>query len=879
MKHFLLTLLAAMAALNLDAADKVYSLSSPSGELKVEISAGKNLRWSLGAQDIKVLEQSPMSMTLGDGTVFGKDVKVRKALRKSVRRSVRPVIYRQAEVKEAYNELTLKCNGYAVIFRAYDDGAAYRFVADRKAPFTVSSEEAAFVFPQDCKGFIPYCRAKKGSDRQFSTSFESLYTRTDISAWEHDRLAFLPITLDAPEGMKVCITESALTNYPGMYLSNQDGDSALEAVFAPYPKDIRQGGHNMIQGLVESREGFIAKAEAKEAFPWRLVIVSREDKDLLTCDLPWLLGDEPARDADFSWVKPGKTAWDWWNEWNIYGVDFEAGVNNKTYKYYIDFASNNGIEYVILDEGWSVKGKADLFEVVPEIDIRELCEYAEKKNVGLILWAGYWAFEKDMERACWEYSSMGVKGFKVDFMNRDDQPMVQFYRRAAETAAKYHLLIDFHGAFKPAGLQRTYPNVINIEGVFGLENAKWESKFEKDLVEYEVTIPFTRMVAGPADYTQGAMRNAARGNFRYVYSEGMSQGTRCRQLAEYVIFDSPLGMLCDSPSNYLKEPACLKFIADVPTVWDETVALEGKAGEYVAMARRKGDTWYVGAITDWNRRELSLDLSFIDGKPLMEIFRDGANAHRAARDFKQEWKDFPADGKVSVEMAPGGGWAAVIRQNPEPWEKTDKDWPRFDYYEKQNAQVTTRPKAVLFGDSITRNWARYDGDWLEEHNFVGRGIGGQTTMQLLSRIRPDVIELQPEYMVLLIGINDIARNNGYISVEHTFGNIVSMVELARHNGIKPIMCTLCPSREVRWRKRVGDPRPQIEKLNALITEYASRNGIPVVDYYNSGLATEEHALRADLSNDPVHPNLQGYKVMEKVLLGVIEALSVTPQAR
>ena len=847
------------------AADKTYKIQSPSGAVTVEISAGAQLSWSVARDGVTVLDPSPLAMTLEDGTVFGQNMKVQKAVRKSVSRMVQPAVYRQQQVPEAYNEITLSCKGYSVVFRAYDAGAAYRFVAARKAPFQVASEKAAFRFPQDCEAFYAYTRKPGDFESQFFTSFEATYQHQAISQWESERLAFLPVTLDAPNGMKVCITESDLLNYPGMYLSNEDKDASLEAVFAPYPKEIEQGGHNMLQGLVKSRENYIARADAAEAFPWRIVIVAKEDKDLLTCDLPWLLGKEPAPDQDFSWVKPGKVAWDWWNAWNIYGPDFEAGVNNDTYKYYIDFAAKNGIEYVILDEGWAVNKQADLFQVIPEIDLPMLCKYAQEKGVGLILWAGYWAFERDMERACREYSAMGVKGFKVDFMDRDDQPMVDFYRRTAETAARYHLMIDFHGAFKPAGLQRTWPNVVNFEGVYGLENVKGQKAFQIDLVTYEVSIPYVRLVAGPCDYTQGAMRNATQRNFRYVSSEAMSQGTRCRQLAEYVIFDAPLTMLCDSPSNYMKEPECLQFIAKIPTVWDETVALDGKAGEYVAMARRKGDTWYVGAITDWNAREMTLDLSFIGGKPIMESFRDGANAHRAARDFKQEYGAFPADGKITVKMAPGGGWAAVIRQEPEPWQKTDSDWSRFDYYEKQNAQLTTRPKAVLFGDSITRNWVRNDAAWLDAHDFVGRGIGGQTTMQMLSRFRPDVIDLKPEYVVILAGINDIARNNGYISVEHTFGNLVSLVELAQANGIKPVMCTVLPAREIRWRKRVGDPRPLIEKLNALITAYAAEHGITLVDYHGA-MQTPDGALQPEFETDAVHPNLAGYKVMEEVLL-------------
>lgn len=853
------------------AAGKSYNLQSPSGTVSVEIVVGENVTWAVSRDGIRVLEPSALSLTLEDGSVWGQDVKVRKASKRSVSREITPWVYRQSTVSESYNELTLQCSGYSIVFRAYDLGAAYRFVAAAKAPFKVKWENAQFRFGGDYTAFIPYTWDVSEYDVQFSTSCESQYTRQPIGQWRKDKIAFLPITVEAPDGMKVCITESDLLNYPGMYLANEDRDNALEAVFPRYPKEVVQGGHHMLQGVVKSREDYLAQASATEAFPWRIVIASREDKELLTCDLPWLLGREPSPEQDFSWVKPGKVAWDWWNAWNIYGVDFEAGINNDTYKYFIDFAAKSGIEYVILDEGWAVNLKADLFQVVPEIDLPMLCQYASEKGVGLILWVGYWAFEKDMERACREYAAMGVKGFKVDFMNRDDQPMIQFYRRAAETAAKYNLMVDFHGACKPSGLQRTWPNVVNYEGVYGLENVKGNKNYEIDLVTYEVSIPFVRLVAGPSDYTQGAMRNATRENFRYVSSEAMSQGTRCRQLAEYVIFDAPLSMLCDSPSNYLKEQECLKYIADVPTVWDQTVALEGKAGEYVAMARRKGDTWYVGAITDWDERELALDLSFIGGAPLMEIFRDGANAHRAARDYKHVWEPFPQDGKVSVKMAPGGGWAAVLRAAPEPWEKTDKDWARYSYYEQKNKEVASRPKAVLFGDSITRNWVREDRKWLKKHNFVGRGIGGQTTAQLLCRIRPDVIDLNPEYMVLLIGINDIARNNGYISVEHTFGNIVSMVQLAQANGIKPIMCTLCPAREIGWRLRVGDPRPRIAQLNALISAYASEHGIPLVDY-NSALRAPEGGMDPRYETDAVHPNLEGYKIMEQTLLEVFDNL-------
>jgi alpha-glucosidase len=315
---------------------------------------------------------------------------------------------------------------------------------------------------------------------------------------------------------------------------------------------------------------------------------------------------------------------------------------------------------VILDEGWAVNKQADLFQVIPEIDLKALVAYGKSKNVDLILWAGYYALNKDIEGICKYYSEMGIKGFKVDFMDRNDQPIVEFFEQAAQAGAKYHLLMDFHGAFPPTGLQRTYPNVINFEAVWGLEQMKWADE-KNDQVTYDVTMPFIRMIAGPVDYTQGAMRNATKGNWRAVYNEPMSQGTRCRQLAEYVIFESPLNMLCDNPSNYIAEPECTEFIAAVPTVWDNTISLNGKVGEYITIARQKGDAWYVGSLTNWTKRSLELDLSFLGaGNFQAEVFKDGINANKSARDYKKEVINIPADRKLKIDMAQGGGYVMKI---------------------------------------------------------------------------------------------------------------------------------------------------------------------------------------------------------------------------
>lgn len=443
-----------------------------------------------------------------------------------------------------------------------------------------------------------------------------------------------------------------------MYLANDTEKNGLKGVFAAYPEKVVPEVRGL-KGVVKSRKDYIARVDGETAFPWRVMIISEKDTELLDNDMVYKLAT-PARFSDFSWIKPGKVAWDWWNNWSLYGVNFRAGINTETYKYYIDFASKNGIEYVILDEGWSVPGAADLMQVVPEIDLEEIIAHADKKNVGIILWAGFLAFDKDMERVCKHYSEMGVKGFKIDFMDRDDQVAVDFNHRAAAVGAKYKLLIDLHGTYKPTGLQRTYPNTINFEGVFGLEEVKWAEK-GMDQVTYDVTFPFIRMIAGPVDYTQGAMMNANKENFRAVYTEPMSQGTRCRQLAEYVIFESPLNMLCDSPSNYEKEQECTSFIAGIPTVWDETLPLQAKIGEYIVTARRKGDVWYIGGLTNWEARDLEIDFSFLGaGAFKAEIFKDGINADLVAKDYQKENFQLSSDSKVKIHLAPGGGFVMKI---------------------------------------------------------------------------------------------------------------------------------------------------------------------------------------------------------------------------
>lgn len=646
-------------------AQKSFQLKSPDSKLSADIVVGKTIHYSVSHQGDVMLLPSAISMNLADGISFGIDSKLAGSSTRSVNTIIDAPVYKKNKVVDNYNELILRFKGdYSIIFRAYNDGIAYRFMSNKKQSFIVNNEQAEFNFPDASKAYIPYVDDRNGAkdtfEKQYYNSFENTYQHIPLAEWNKKRLAFSPLVVEGVNGKKVCIAESDLLNYPGMFLYNKDGADGLIGVYAQYPATTKQGGHNMLQDEVLSHESYIAKCSGQTSFPWRVVIVSEKDAELANSDMVYKLASESDKSIDYSWVKPGKVAWDWWNDWNLKNVDFYTGVNNDTYKYYIDFASKYGIEYVILDEGWAVNLQSDLFQVVPEINLPGLVAYAKSKNVDLILWAGYYAFNKDLERVCKHYSEMGIKGFKIDFMDRDDQIMVDFHHRAAQVAAQYKMLVDFHGTYKPTGLQRTYPNVINFEGVHGLEQMKW-SPSSVDQVTYDVTMPFIRMVAGPIDYTQGAMRNATKDNYFPVNSEPMSQGTRTRQLAEYVIFESPLNMLCDNPSNYMKEDECTRFIANIPTVWDETVSVNGEIAKYLTLARRKGDVWYLGALTNWDQRELILDLSFLgEGNFKAEVFQDGKNAHRVASDYKKIEIPAPSDRKLKINMAPGGGYAMKI---------------------------------------------------------------------------------------------------------------------------------------------------------------------------------------------------------------------------
>jgi len=583
-------------------------------------------------------------------------------------------VYHRAAIASSYREMTLSNRTFRLVVRAYNEGVAYRFVYMGSKPIKVMNEIVRYRFEDDPQGFFPYVRLEGNWNTQFQTSHENYYTRCAVSELRNDHLMFNPVLVERPKGYKTLLMEADLRHYPGMYLLHDSVTNTLCGRFAPVPDSVKQGAVRFfVREDVITRKDYIATIQPKQAMPWRVVCVAEQDKDLADNNFVYLLAT-PCQLKETDWIRPGKVAWDWWNNWNLTGVSFEAGINTETYLYYIDFASRYGIEYVILDEGWAMPKQNDLLKVVPEIDLEKLIAYGREKHVRLILWAGYCPFVSDMEHTVKHYSEMGIAGFKIDFLDRDDQPMVDFVERAAALTAKYHMLIDYHGIYKPTGLQRTYPNVINFEGVFGLEQLRKQK--ELDQMNYDVTIPFTRLAAGPADYTQGAMRNGTQETFRFSKLEPMSQGTRCHQLAEYVVFFAPLTMLCDAPTMYEHEDECTRAIAAVPTTWDETKVIDGKVGEYIVTARRKGNRWYIGALTNWTPRDLTIDLSqctmhdaqctmqnaqctMHNAQCTIDIYKDGKNAHRNATDYLHE-RYSTTESKLNLHLAPGGGAYIIV---------------------------------------------------------------------------------------------------------------------------------------------------------------------------------------------------------------------------
>ena len=609
-----------------------YELLSPDGKIKVIVNCEQKIYYEVLLGDAVMIAPSQISMHTEQHGAFGIDPIVKSEKRNTVDQMHEPVVrQKSAEIRENYNELHLIFKGnYALNFRAFNEGVAYRWESSIKDDLIIVSEEANFLFAKNHTMWFP-------EEESMFSHQEREYLIEPISSITADRFCSTPTLLYAEEA-KIVISEAGLWDYPGMYLMGMKGAYILKGKFPRVVMAEDQTSDRDVRPV--ERADYIAKTWGVRNFPWRVIAIAPEDGDLITNQMIYMLSD-PCRIEDPSWIKPGKVAWDWWNFLNVYDVPFEAGLNTETYKYYIDFAHDFGIEYIILDEGWYELG--DLMAINPDIDMQELLAYGREKGVGIILWVVWKTLDDQLDEVMPLFEDWGIAGLKVDFMQRDDQWMVNYYWKIAEESARRKFLVDFHGSYKPAGLHRTFPNVITREGIRGLEWSKWSDKATPKMA---VTLPFIRMLSGPMDYTPGAMINATEQDFNPVFARPMSQGTRAHQLAMYVVFESPLQMLADNPTHYRKEPICMEFLSKVPTVWDETIVLEAKLGEYVIIARRKGYEWYIGAMT--NRRYE------------MTEFRDGPNAHRNAQDFVKEATLVDRNETVSIKLAPGGGWAAIL---------------------------------------------------------------------------------------------------------------------------------------------------------------------------------------------------------------------------
>jgi alpha-glucosidase len=628
------------------AAQSSYSLHSPDKKTEVRIRAGSRMQYDVLRNGKTLLQDCAMSIRIDQATL-GRDVKVKSAKEQSADRMLEPPVrQKSARIRDHYNELRLDTeDGLAVVFRAYDEGVAYRLeTALPKAQVKVYGEEAVFQFAADHTVFFP-------EEESFFSHNERSYLPRKMSAIAAATLGSMPAVVDV-DGVKVAIAESDVEDYPGLWLHGTGGN-ALTATFPPYPlKETLERDRDF---KVTQAADYIAVTKGTRTFPWRLMGIAEKDGDLIANPLVWLLA-KPSQVADTSWIKPGKVAWDWWNANNVYGVDFKSGVNTETYKYYIDFAAKYGLEYVVLDEGWYKLG--NVLDVVPEINIEELMAYGKRKNVGIILWVVWKSLADQQQAALDQFAKWGAKGIKVDFMQRDDQLLINFYHDLSRETAKRKMLVDFHGAQRPATMTRTWPNLISTEGVKGMEWSKWSTESNP---AHNITLPFTRMFLGPMDYTPGAMLNATKAGFAQIFDRPMAMGTRCHQLAMYVVFESPLQMLADSPSNYLREPEAMEFLSAVPSVWDETRVLDAKIAEYVVVARRKGKDWYIGAMTNWTARDLWVVLDFLPaGNFHIDVYRDGENANRMASDYKLTKSTVPTGLRMQIHLAEGGGWAARI---------------------------------------------------------------------------------------------------------------------------------------------------------------------------------------------------------------------------
>lgn len=675
------------------AKEKKYVLSSPDGTLKVEISAGNELAYQVMHGNDTILSHSNIGLVLENGTIVGKTPRITGERRRKIKDNIESPFYRFKEFVATGNELDLKLKGgFGIIFRAYNEGVAYRFYTTQSSGIIIKEEQAEFNFKEDYTAYLPYTTNDK---KPMAMAYQNVYDITPLSKAQ-PKLAFLPVTVDCGS-VKLTLLESDLEAYPGMFVQSQQGKYGLKGVFAPYPAKTDFYPWRKQEYVTETTD-FISRSRGSRSYPWRVLAITEKDTDMPVNNLVYALAS-PNRIGDTSWIKTGKVAWDWWNDWNLKGVPFKAGINMDTYKYYIDFASRNGLEFIVLDEGWYDPKSGDMLTVIPELDLPELIAYGKSKGVEIVLWTVFNVLDSQLEAACKKYADMGIKGFKVDFLDRDDQTAVEMVYRIAEMTARYKLTLDLHGIYKPTGINRTYPHIINFESVFGMEEVKW-TDIKNNMPLYDVTFPYIRMMAGPVDYTPGAMRNATKADWRAMYYTPASMGTRCHQLAAYIVHDSPFTMLCDAPTNYLNEQECVDFIASLPVEVDSTFIASGELGKYIVTVRKKDVNWYIGGMTNWDERDVQLDFSFLpEGMSYTAVlFKDGVNANKQAEDYRKETIRIDKDSRLTLHLASGGGFAMKLELCPVHGQVTGipegKNIPSFyqKYIETEGLYVTSSGK-------------------------------------------------------------------------------------------------------------------------------------------------------------------------------------------
>ena len=689
----ILSLLLLIGNASFAAKEKKYVLSSPDGTLKVEISAGNELAYQVMHGNDTILSHSNIGLVLENGTIVGKTPRITGERRRKIKDNIESPFYRFKEFVATGNELDLKLKGgFGIIFRAYNEGVAYRFYTTQSSDIIIKEESAEFNFKEDYTAYLPYTTNDK---KPMAMAYQNVYDITPLSKAQ-PKLAFLPVTVDCGS-VKLTLLESDLEAYPGMFVQSQQGKYGLKGVFAPYPAKTDFYPWRKQEYVTETTD-FISRSRGSRSYPWRVLAITEKDTDMPVNNLVYALAS-PNRIGDTSWIKTGKVAWDWWNDWNLKGVPFKAGINMDTYKYYIDFASRNGLEFIVLDEGWYDPKSGDMLTVIPELDLTELIAYGKSKGVEIVLWTVFNVLDSQLEAACKKYADMGIKGFKVDFLDRDDQTAVEMVYRIAEMTARYKLTLDLHGIYKPTGINRTYPHIINFESVFGMEEVKW-TDIKNNMPLYDVTFPYIRMMAGPVDYTPGAMRNATKADWRAMYYTPASMGTRCHQLAAYIVHDSPFTMLCDAPTNYLNEQECVDFIASLPVEVDSTFIASGELGKYIVTVRKKDVNWYIGGMTNWDERDVQLDFSFLpEGMSYTAVlFKDGVNANKQAEDYRKETIRIDKDSRLTLHLASGGGFAMKLELCPVHGQVTSipegKNIPSFyqKYIETEGLYVTSSGK-------------------------------------------------------------------------------------------------------------------------------------------------------------------------------------------